>query len=586
MAGQTLNPTYLLPPDQAGQYATSQAAIDQQRQLANMLLTQGFKDDSGTQMAGPIAIRKSPFEGLARMFSAYVGKGMNDDSNVKAGQLAQMTSQSMRNQAAGLPAQQPAPGPTQDTGAVVQALGGGGGPTNANAAALGAMLSQGTPAYQPAPQTPPAQAGGTPAASSDAFNLSNLIRGGSIAALGGDAAGNAYWHNAESTPEMKNSQYAGQTPQQFAGQYNAIQTKAGTQSFTPGQMNVLPNGQTVVAPNFETGVAGGFDAQGNPVAMPIPGSQPIAAGRAGAIAGAEAAGRASNTLNQGVDASGNPTYFYGLPPGTTGAPGASAPQGRFSGDPAQIESSILSIHDPKDRMYAWQAYQAQKAGGQGSAPVVRPANAPGFNQYQETTATAAGKRVNDLIDQAKDSPTRINVLDNIMNMSAQGVKTGPTQDWKNTAKGVAADSLGIKSWQNDVSGFQEMRKFLLQNGQRAWQAAGGTGTDSQMDSYMHSNPNDQMFPKALQGMATWAKAGELALQGKANALQAASVNSPTQQAQFESAWRQNMDPRLYQMKLMSPTEAQTYVENLKKTNPADYGTLVKKAQTLKQLGGL
>lgn len=103
---------------------------------------------------------------------------------------------------------------------------------------------------------------------------------------------------------------------------------------------------------------------------------------------------------------------------------------------------------------------------------------------------------------------------------------------------------------------------------------------------MEANPNDKMFPKAVQMMANWAKAGEIAVQGKANAVQHSGITTPQQQSQFEAAWRQNMDPRIFQMKTMDPAEAQTFVANLKKTDQAGYQTLLKKAQTLKQMGGL
>jgi hypothetical protein len=211
-------------------------------------------------------------------------------------------------------------------------------------------------------------------------------------------------------------------------------------------------------------------------------------------------------------------------------------------------------------------------------PAAPPA---GQTEFRTATAQGAAKRTNSLIEQAADSATRVNVLDNVINLSQQGVATGPSQEWRNKAKGIAADTLGIKSWKDDVSGFSEMKKFLQQNAQRAWTAAGGTGTDAQLDAAMKANPNDTMFPQALQTMAKWAKAGELALQAKANAMQSEGINSPDAQAKFEQKWRGAFDPRAFQMALMAPEEARQFA-----SKQTDRAQLIEKVRALKLMGAL
>jgi hypothetical protein len=134
-----------------------------------------------------------------------------------------------------------------------------------------------------------------------------------------------------------------------------------------------------------------------------------------------------------------------------------------------------------------------------------------------------------------------------------------------------------------------MNKFLYQNAQRNWQAAGGTGTDSQLEAFTKSNPNDKMFPQALQMMAQWGKAGELALQGKANAMQTWKDQQSGNLAnmdQFERTWRNAFDPMLFQLKTMDPAQQNTQIQNMKMRDPKGYAALVQKAQVLKQLGGL
>ena len=101
---------------------------------------------------------------------------------------------------------------------------------------------------------------------------------------------------------------------------------------------------------------------------------------------------------------------------------------------------------------------------------------------------------------------------------------------------------------------------------------------------MEANPNDKMFPQAVQTMAKWAKAGELALQAKASAQDAwlaRQGNNPAAQNQFESAWRTNFDPRIYQMKLMNGDELNSFVSKLPQ---AERNALLQKYSTAKQNG--
>jgi hypothetical protein len=222
-----------------------------------------------------------------------------------------------------------------------------------------------------------------------------------------------------------------------------------------------------------------------------------------------------------------------------------------------------------------------------------PGLAPGMAESQSALATTGAKRYNDLVSQASDSPTRVNVYDNILSLSRDGVASGPGQAWINKVKGYVANTPGLSSvagkWQNDVVGAQELNKFMYQNAQRNWQAAGGTGTDSQLEAFTKANPNDTMFPQALQKMAEWGKAGELALQGKANAMQAwkdANGGNVANQDQFERQWRNNFDPVLFQLKVMDPQSAAQFVANMRAKDPKAYANLMMKATALKNIGGL
>jgi hypothetical protein len=215
------------------------------------------------------------------------------------------------------------------------------------------------------------------------------------------------------------------------------------------------------------------------------------------------------------------------------------------------------------------------AGGATRAPGGFVQTGPGIGDapYATSTATAAGNRANDLMSMAQDSPMRVNVLDNIIGLSQRGTQSGPTAEFTNQVKGYMASVPGFGGWKDDVSGFQELQKFLNQNAIRNWSAAGGTQTDSQLEAQMHANPNDRMFPQAIQHVAQWSKAGELALQAKANAWkqwQGQNGNNQQSQTNFENAWRQNFRPNDYIKQTIPQTNSKGWVLHQDKAGNIGY----------------
>lgn len=239
--------------------------------------------------------------------------------------------------------------------------------------------------------------------------------------------------------------------------------------------------------------------------------------------------------------------------------------------------------------WAWGA-KPQKQAANGGA--LLPELPPGQAAYAGGQAKDAADRHDSTVAAAQESPMRINVLDNIIDLSKSGVATGPGQEWQNAVLGYMANAPGLSkvmgAAKDNVGRFQELQKFTYQNAIRSWQAAGGTGTDAQMQSMAHANPNDHLFPQALQTIAKWGKAGELAVQGKANAQDkflAENGNSPTAQIKFENQWRNSFDPKVFQYSLMSPQEKQQFAQQTLKT-PAAAKEFIAKQEQLKALGAI
>lgn len=273
------------------------------------------------------------------------------------------------------------------------------------------------------------------------------------------------------------------------------------------------------------------------------------------------------------------TIAYNMGPGATDKWLANG--GNFSDLPEETQKYLGRIAVAQAIPQKQSAPQAN-----GLMPALPASQAP----YMAGQGKDASDRHDQTITEAQGSPDRINVLDNILKLSQSGVASGPGQEFQQSVLGYAANVPGLSKVlggaKDNVAKFQELQKFLLQNGQRAWQAAGGTGTDAQLNAASHANPNDAQFPQALQTITKWVKAGELAVQGKANAQDAflqVHGNTAQNQITFENLWRNNLDRRAYQLQTMAPQEQQAFVKGLA---PADAKILLQKRQNLRALGGL
>lgn len=203
-----------------------------------------------------------------------------------------------------------------------------------------------------------------------------------------------------------------------------------------------------------------------------------------------------------------------------------------------------------------------------SAPAAKgglPHYAPGEADTLKANTDAGGVRYNQLVNAAAESPARANVLDNIIRLAPQ-IRTGPGSSFKAAANTALGQIPGFSGAANDAAAYNEATKFLHQNALRSWQAAGGTGTDSQLHTIEGANPNAEVQdPKTIVALAKFAKAGELALQAKATAHQTwlhQPGNNFANQSDFEGQWRQNFDPVLFQLKTATPEEARKLVDGL------------------------
>jgi hypothetical protein len=212
--------------------------------------------------------------------------------------------------------------------------------------------------------------------------------------------------------------------------------------------------------------------------------------------------------------------------------------------------------------------QQQSPAPQATAPQGGPMAAaapPGYAQGAEGMAKDNAAAYSNLRNLASTSGDRLNTLDNMMALAQGTTKFGPGWDQRLDRIANLNSFLppGMQLGGDDTANAQILQKYMSNLAQQYQKALGGTGTDAQLATVLKGTPNPDMLNKAMVEVIPKLKAQELALQAKTNAADqwlAQNGNNPAGFNKFESMWRQNYDPRVYQMQQMSPTDRQAFLK--------------------------
>ncbi|WP_035881630.1 hypothetical protein [Cupriavidus metallidurans] len=317
----------------------------------------------------------------------------------------------------------------------------------------------------------------------------------------------------------------------------------------PGGWTIYPDGRRVWNPEIPKGGMPAYDAQGNVIgALPLPGATDVTQGQSSA----DARGKARYNVMAGVDESGRPVYTTAENV-ADGYPGQTRPGGQGGVNAGRFGG-----------------YQAPSGGA------VRPGLSPAESEGQKIIAEGNARTYNDLRTQASNAADRTNMLDAIETAAMGSTKYGP--GWSKRLENLAAINSRLPSdWQfgsDDTSNaivMQKMASNLIQQYQRTM---GGTGTDKQMELVMHGTPGADMTNKAILEVVPKLKAMEAALQAKASAADswlARNNNNPASLNQFESVWRKNYDPQIYQFQQISPAEQAAALNRMTPAQAAEFG---------------
>ena len=353
-------------------------------------------------------------------------------------------------------------------------------------------------------------------------------------------------------------------------------------------MSVAPDGSVIDLHDtrnlgqFHGKLADGMATLQNGVVTPRPG----AADTTSMLAGAKQAGINQQTLEKGaLDQFGNPlpaTTTAQVIAGTQGGvppipsvPGMGGPQSTGSAGVPPLPPLPPNIGQGGATA---PAPQASPTGGVYFAPPM------GAKESADAMATANAKKYGDLQTQAGSSPDRVNTLDNILDLANGSTKFGPGTQGR--LDNIAAINAKLPS-QFQITGdaqkdAQIMQKYAAFLGGQYQKALGGKGSDLQLSTVLKGTPGPDMANAAIKEIVPKLKAQELAVQAKANgadAWVAAHNNNPATLNQYESIWRQNYDPRLFQAQQMPPTARKAFIQS-----QPDAADLIKKGQVAYQNG--
>lgn len=532
--------------------ATQQIQLARQQQFADLLKQQGTAKDHPTEVINGWAVKQSPMQGISQILNAIGGQVMQKNIDSKQMALAQALNQRIfgggpapqADPSAALSAgAQQNPSTPDASGAMVNA--GGVGPTPQNAAAMA----------QQQPQAAPQGVAG------NFFSMPGMdSRQVQLAfALNPDAMTKALIEQHAPTDLSKMGMQGGMTPEQIQAANVAGLNKATNmplEQLRQGSIGLNPITKLpqVVNPHLPMGAMPQFDQNGNITgAAQVPGA-PNAAQQ---MALAEASGKAQVT----------PVTGFNPQTGEAGFTNALTASGNQPIPGAQGAA-------PVGNTGAFKNYTP--AGG--SQPLVPQAN-PGVTAAAGELATANAKNYSGLQNLASTSPDRANMLDNMMELAKGATQFGP--GWEGRMERVASINSALPSGMalgsNDMANAQILQKYMSNLIQQNQKALGGTGTDQQMAMIQHGTPSPDMMNKAMVDVIPKLKAQELALQAKANAandFMSQNNNNPAALNKFENNWRQNYDPRIYQMQQMAPAERAAFMQK-----QPDAAALRGKAQT-------
>ena len=263
------------------------------------------------------------------------------------------------------------------------------------------------------------------------------------------------------------------------------------------------------------------------------------------------------------------------------------PVGKIGGEMSQgIPPGLSTFSDPAGNVRAFNPRNPNESILIGHPGLDAP---PVLNLGEADVVKQNTQNVNTTRQMAADSQTQHDILNRIQSIAGSpGLYLGPGSD-KVGALATAISRLpGMEGAAQYANNYNELTKFMAQNAARMGAQMGLSGSDARLDLALHSQPNGSMDTRTVQHVAQYMAGLVKMSAAKADALDhwlQQPGNTIQNEHNFERDWRDNADPRLFQLKEMKDQgEAQDYARlHIRKSELAD---LQKKHDALKAMGAL
>lgn len=188
-----------------------------------------------------------------------------------------------------------------------------------------------------------------------------------------------------------------------------------------------------------------------------------------------------------------------------------------------------------------------------------------------------------LQQRAAQTPQNKAVLGN-MEARLDSFDPGPQSQWWKNLGQLAAEyhqKIPLAPPADKTAAQEEFGKLAFQLAQQQFTALGGTGTDSKLDSTMHTSPSELLSRYGNKGIIHILKGNEDAINAQNQAWQKwqGAGNGPESYGQFLSQWNQVYDPRVFQSQYLSPPERQQLLKGMTRTEQARFARSLEVAQS-------
>lgn len=206
----------------------------------------------------------------------------------------------------------------------------------------------------------------------------------------------------------------------------------------------------------------------------------------------------------------------------------------------------------------------------GGAP--RAGLEPGVAAAATATAENSAKLGNALVTAANEIPQTRSILDNLERVLPD-FTPGPGADWRRVGKALAntvipdslKDKIGFDP--KSIASQEEFNKLAFNLAQNQFQALGGTGTDSKLDSAMHTSPSEMMTTLGNKNVMQLLKGNADALKIKAREWNKYKKDHGEDSfAEFSDQFNENFNPRVFQFKYIPKAERASWYKAM---SPAD-----------------